>query len=67
MNRLRYFTENRVRICSLYRSYLQCVSCPYCTNLTSRPFNSSYSYPTYCVFSCRILLDSSYTTPQVEV
>lgn len=67
MNRLRHFTENRVSICALYESYLPCTACPYCTNLTSRSFNSSYTYPTYCVFANRILFDSSYNTPQVEV
>lgn len=67
MKRLRHFTENRVSICALYESYLPCILCPYCTNLTSRPFNSRYTYQTYCVFASRILCDSSYTTPQVEV
>ena len=66
MNRLRHFTENRVSVCALYESYLPCSSCPYCTNLTSRSF-SSYTYPTYCVFASRILCDSSYNIPQVEV
>jgi hypothetical protein len=67
MNRLRHFTENRVSICALYESYLPCAACPYCTNLTSSPFNSSFTYPTYCVFASRILYDSNYTTPRVEV